>query len=152
MNDFLQYAARGIRSFHSLICAETTRLGRPLCRADLTLDKVFPWAANLKIVERETNPLLHRVRLFGTGFVEIYGRDLTGQTLEGNVPDAAKHALQASFASCLPGTTSFGQIAFAWPDKKTVAYESLIYALAEPSGRTKFVVVGFRKSGLVVAP
>lgn len=143
----LDTAALGIRSFYRWICEEEVWQNRPLHRADLSLDKVYRWAANFKIVEYEANPSGFRVRLFGTAFVDIYGRDLTGQLLDKTLPDAAKDVLMAAYVQAFSGTVTYERVAFAWPDKKTVAYERLIYPLVEDKEIRKFAVVGFRIVG-----
>lgn len=143
----LDTAAPGIRSFYGWICEEEALQNRPLHRADLSLEKVYRWAANFKIIEHEANPSGFQVRLFGTAFVSIYGRDLTGQFLDKILPDPAKETFMAAYVQALSGTVTYERVAFAWPDKKAVAYERLIYPLVEGKEIRKFAVVGFRIVG-----
>lgn len=148
-------AAPQLRSFYAWLRAEESVLGRTLRRSDLSLDKVFPWAANLKIIEHESQLRGYRVRLFGTELVNIYGQDLTGALLDEALPESAKDELLAAYRLTTPGAMTYERIGFAWPDKRTVAYERLIYPLLEPDDRRKFAVVGYRilgDRGFLVAP
>jgi hypothetical protein len=54
---------------------------------------------------------------------------------------AAKDVLMAAYVQAFSGTVTYERVAFAWPDKKTVAYERLIYPLVEDKEIRKFAVV-----------
>jgi hypothetical protein len=122
-------------------------LARPLRRADLSLDQVARWAAHLKIIDRDAETDELRVRLFGTGMADIYGRDLTGQTLQIALPSAFKDRLLAGYETAAKGCVVCEKIDFEWPDGKNVRYERIIYPLDTQGVYGQFAVVGVRSVG-----
>jgi len=145
--EILRDAAPGLAAFFVWASERRAALGRQLQRADLSLDQVARWAANLKIVDRNAATGELRVRLFGTGMVGIYGRDLTGQTLQIALPGALKDQLLAAYETATGGRVVHEKIDFDWPDGKNVRYERIIYPLDTQGVYCQFAVVGARSAG-----
>jgi len=97
-------ASPNIAAFFAWAEGRAETLGRRLARSDLPLEAVARWAAQMKIIERDAESGDLRVRLFGTGMTDIYGRDLTGQKLRDVLPGAVAEQLSTTTARfrCLP--------------------------------------------------
>jgi hypothetical protein len=101
----------------------------------------------MKIVERDSASGDLRVRLFGTGMADIYGRDLTGQRLRDALPGAVADRLLAGYARAAGGAVVYENVRFEWDDGRSVAYERLIYPLDDAGAFSLFAVVGYRLRG-----
>jgi hypothetical protein len=140
-------AAPDIAAFFAWTELQAKTLGRRLTRSDLPLEAVARWAAQMKFIERDAASGDLRVRLFGTGMAEIYGRDLTGQKLRDVLPPALAKQLLAGYARAAGGSIVYENVRFEWGDGKCVAYERLIYPLDNEGAFSLFAVVGYRMSG-----
>lgn len=147
LSDVPDEAAPQIAAFFAWARDRKAALARPLRRADLSLDQVARWASHLKIIERDAETGDLRVRLFGTGMADIYGRDLTGQTLQAALPVGLKAQLLAGYEAAADGRVVHEQIDFDWPDGKNVRYERAIYPLDTNGVFGQFAVVGVRTLG-----
>lgn len=140
-------ASPDIAAFFAWAEARAAALGRRLTRSDLPLEAVARWAAQMKIIERDASTGELRVRLFGTGMTEIYGRDLTGQKLRDVLPASMAEQLLAGYARAAGGAVVYENVRFEWGDGKSVAYERLIYPLDNAGTFSLFAVVGYRMRG-----
>lgn len=119
-------------------------IGRPLKRADLSLDRVYRWAPNMKVLERTSKGGPLYVRLFGTMFAEFYGVDLTGRFLSEAFPKNVEPIVTAGYNLAEDGWVVYEKIGFTWESRKNVDYRRLIYPL-ETSGRFSiYAIIGFR--------
>jgi hypothetical protein len=140
-------ASPDIVAFFAWAEAQAKTLGRRLTRRDLPLEAVVRWAPHMKIIEREAGTGELRVRLFGTGMADIYGRDLTGQKLRDVLPAPVAERLLAGYARAADGAVVYENVRFEWGDGKSVAYERLIYPLESDGAFLLFAVVGYRLRG-----
>ncbi len=140
-------ASPEIAAFFAWTETRAQTLGCRLARSDLPLEAVARWAAQMKIVEREADTGDLRVRLFGTGMVDIYGRDLTGQKLRDVLPESVAGQMLAGYARAAEGAVVYENVRFDLGDGKSVAYERLIYPLDNEGAFSLFAVVGYRMSG-----
>ncbi|MCA3260887.1 MAG: PAS domain-containing protein [Telmatospirillum sp.] len=140
-------ASPDIAAFFAWAEAQAKTLGRRLTRRDLPLEAVARWAPQMKIIERDAGIGDLRVRLFGTGMADIYGRDLTGQKLRDVLPASVAEQLLAGYARAAGGAVVYENVRFEWGDGKSVAYERLIYPLENEGALSLFVVVGYRMRG-----
>jgi len=140
-------ASPDIAAFFAWTEMQAKTLGRRLTRRDLPLEAVARWAAQMKIIERDAGTGDLRVRLFGTGMADIYGRDLTGQTLRDVLPASVAAQLLGGYTRAAAGAVVYENVRFEWDDGKSVAYERLIYPLENEGSLSLFAVVGYRLSG-----
>ncbi len=140
-------AAPGIAAFFAWAELQSKTLGRRLTRGDLPLEAVARWAAQMKIIERDAASGDLRVRLFGTGMADIYGRDLTGQKLHEVLPGAVAAQMLSGYARAANGAVVYENVRFEWGDGKSIAYERLIYPLDSDGAFSMFAVVGYRMRG-----
>jgi hypothetical protein len=140
-------AAPEIAAFFAWTEERAKALSRRLTRSDLPLEAVARWAAQMKIIERDAGSNDLRVRLFGTGMAEIYGRDLTGRKLREVLPGAVAEQMIAGYARAANGAVVYENVGFEWGDGKNVAYERLIYPLDDAGTFSLFAVVGYRLRG-----
>ena len=140
-------ASPDIAAFFAWAEAQAKTLGRRLTRRDLPLEAVARWAAHMKFIERDAESGDLRVRLFGTGMADIYGRDLTGQKLRDVLPESVAAQLLAGYARAAGGAVVYENVRFELGDGKSVAYERLIYPLDDHGSFSLFVVVGYRLRG-----
>ncbi|MFN7194233.1 MAG: PAS domain-containing protein [Rhodospirillales bacterium] len=140
-------ASPNIAAFFAWAEGRAETLGRRLARSDLPLEAVARWAAQMKIIERDAESGDLRVRLFGTGMTDIYGRDLTGQKLRDVLPGAVAEQLLAGYARAAGGAVVYENVRFELGDGKSVAYERLIYPLDNNGSFSLFAVVGYRLRG-----
>lgn len=136
--------APGIVAFFGWAEAMAKTLGRRLMRSDLPLEAVARWASQMKIIERDAATGDLRVRLFGTGLVDIYGKDLTGKTLRDVLPAKLSELLLGGYEQASQGCVVYENIRFEWGNGRSVAYERLIYPLEKDGTLTQFAAVGYR--------
>ena len=117
-------------------------LGVPIpAKSDLPLRGLAPFMSQIALIEHTPSGRARYV-LFGTGLAKSFGRDMTGDYVEGPMTDEARAQLDASraaFAAEHGADAIFGRWTLGTAQTNTgrlVEFENLTFPYIEPSNNT----------------
>lgn len=131
---------------------EAKRAGRVMpTRADIDPLEMRAWLGNLLLIDVAGEGRFV-YRLYGTGFVNSFGRDMTGRSVD-ELPPEQQERVRADYqsvcASCLPRARLY-TAAFEVPmaglqppqDSQVVTWERLVLPLSDGASQVSMLLVG----------